>query len=432
MSNTDIQSGSGSTTSADGAGSLGQRVRSLRIGHEPAVRSRGTSWPAWLLCLVFATVAGWLGYREFLSSAAKETDAKAAEANEPQAAAPVATAPSSERPAAPGSVVLESKGYIIPVHQILVSPQVSGRLLKLMVLEGKTVAKGDVLGEIERTEYEADYERAVANVERAKQHLLEMENGNLPEEIGQAQKELEESQAQLKQYKSDLDRSTDLLRSNSVTRQEHETAESAYRVTSRKVERLQYRLELLKKGPRAEQIAVSRADVRQYEADVVKARWRLENCTIRAPISGTILKKAAEEGNIVNPMVFNGSFSLCEMADLSELEVDLSIQERDVARVFTRQRCRIRSDAFPERVSDGYVSRLMPTADRAKGAIPVRVRVIVPKAEEGVYLKPEMGVIVTFLKEEYQDNPEAGQVGPAETSAASELSQTKPPTQPSE
>ena len=64
------------------------------------------------------------------------------------------------------------------------------------------------------------------------------------------------------------------------------------------------------------------------------------NCTIRAPISGTILKKNAEEGNIVNPIAFNGSFSLCDMADLSDLEVDLSIQERDIARIFPGQKCK--------------------------------------------------------------------------------------------
>jgi len=86
------------------------------------------------------------------------------------------------------------------------------------------------------------------------------------------------------------------------------------------------------------------------------------------------------------------------MADLSDLEVELSIQERDIARVYKGQACRIRPEAFPERIYKGYVSRLMPIADRAKGAIPVRVKVEVPRDEEGVYLKPEMGAIVTFLK----------------------------------
>jgi HlyD family secretion protein len=131
---------------------------------------------------------------------------------------------------------------------------------------------------------------------------------------------------------------------------------------------------------------------------MIKAKWRLDNCTIRAPISGTILTKKAEIGNLVNPIAFNGSFSLCEMADLSELEVDISIEERDVAKVFQHQRCRVRPEAYPELVYEGRVSRLMPTADRAKSAIPVRVKLTVPKNEEGIYLKPDMGAVVSFLK----------------------------------
>jgi hypothetical protein len=104
------------------------------------------------------------------------------------------------------------------------------------------------------------------------------------------------------------------------------------------------------------------------------------------------------EGNLVNPIAFNGSFSLCELADLSDLEVELNIQERDISTIFKGQQCRVNAEAYPDRTYDGYVSRLMPIADRAKGAIPVRVKLTVPADEEGIYLKPEMGAIVTFLK----------------------------------
>ncbi len=123
----------------------------------------------------------------------------------------------------------------------------------------------------------------------------------------------------------------------------------------------------------------------------------MDNCTIRAPISGTILRKNAEEGNIVNPIAFNGSYSLCEMADLSDWKSNLIIQERDISKVFAGQKCKIRAEAFPDRVYEGVVSRLMPIADRAKGAVPVRVKITIPREEEGVYLKPEMGAIVSFF-----------------------------------
>ena len=68
-----------------------------------------------------------------------------------------------------------------------------------------------------------------------------------------------------------------------------------------------------------------------------------------------------------------------------------------MAKVFVGQRCEVQSDAFPQRRYAGGVSRLMPIADRAKGAVPVRVKVTVPADEEGVYLKPEMSALVTFF-----------------------------------
>ncbi|MCU0979022.1 MAG: efflux RND transporter periplasmic adaptor subunit, partial [Pirellulaceae bacterium] len=108
-----------------------------------------------------------------------------------------------------------------------------------------------------------------------------------------------------------------------------------------------------------------------------------------------------------NPIAFNGSFSLCDMADLSDLEVELFIQERDIARVFAGQHCKVRAEAYPDRTYDGLVSRLMPIADRAKGAVPVRVKLTVPADEEGVYLKPEMGAVVTFLNASTDGQPAA-------------------------
>ncbi len=201
----------------------------------------------------------------------------------------------------------------------------------------------------------------------------------------------------MEQLKTEYQRAKDLLPRKAISQQDYEVAESQYWAMFRRVERLRFALKLMKDGPRIERIDNARAELRQMEADVAKNKWRLDNCTIRAPVSGTILKKNAEEGNVVNPIAFNGSFSLCEMADLSDLEVDLSIQERDVARVFKGQKCKIRAEAYPERTYEGYVSRLMPIADRAKGAVPVRVKVAVPAEEEGVYLKPEMGVNVSFL-----------------------------------
>src|SRR5207237_6435230 len=153
-----------------------------------------------------------------------------------------------------------------------------------------------------------------------------------------------------------------------VTDNEFEISQSTYLAMVRRVERLTSAFNLMKLGPRPEKIAAARADVALAQAEFDKAKWRFENCVVRAPVSGTILKKNAEEGNIVNPIVFQGSYSICTMANLADLEVDLYIQERDVSNVFVGQRCKVHTEAYPDRIDNGSVTRLMPIADRAKGA----------------------------------------------------------------
>jgi len=173
-----------------------------------------------------------------------------------------------------------------------------------------------------------------------------------------------------------------------------------FRAAEQRAASLRSSLEMISDRLKAKQ-AAALADVVSATARLDKAKWRLDNCTIRAPIDGTILTKKAEIGNLVNPLAFGAtSGSVCEMADLADLEVELDITERDVSKIQKGMPCRIRAEAYPDRVYEGYVDRLMPTANRAKGAVPVRVKIKVAKDEEGVYLKPEMGAVVAFLQPE--------------------------------
>jgi len=372
---------------------LSERVRSLRLPQENRGRGSPGGWLPWSLCLLCAASTAVLGY-VLWSRQPAGAETPAATEGKSESAAGVASAPT----ASSGNIALDSKGYIIPVRQILVSPKVSGMIVKSYILEGKHVKQGDVLTELERVEYEADHQRAKASLELARQRLSEIETSQ-PKEVGAAEAELDEARAQQTQTKSDYERCRELFKNKTaISQQDFELAESKHLAQVQRVKRLEYALGLMESS-RQKRIAAGRAEVNQAEADLAKAKWRLDNCTIRAPITGTILKKNAEEGNIVNSIAFNGSFSLCDLADLSDLEVELTIQERDIAKVRPGQKCRVRAEAFPERVYEGTVSRLMPIADRAKGAIPVRVKIIIPREEEGVYLKPEMGAIVSFLND---------------------------------
>lgn len=383
------------TVRADGghdASSLSDRVRSLRLPDQPRAAARRGSWLPWILCLLLAVSTAAFGYLAW--GRPEPAELKSTENNE---VVQSALAQPLSATAASGDVALESKGNIVPVHQIQVSPKVSGMVEKLFIEEGKRVQKGDILAELEKINYVASRDHAKAVLEEAEQNLLVLTEYR-PQEIEQAKARMEEAVAQSKQLGIDYRRSLRLRPSGALADRDYEQAESAHQAMVEHENALRIDYELLMKGPRDRQIEAARRRVAQAKADLVTAEWNLDNCTVRAPIAGTILTKKAEEGNIVNPIAFNISASLCDMADLSDLEVDLNIQERDVAKVFKDQRCKLWPEAFPDRLYDGYVSRLMPIADRAKGAVPVRVKVTVPRDEEGVYLKPEMGVIVRFFK----------------------------------
>jgi multidrug resistance efflux pump len=302
---------------------------------------------------------------------------------------------------APGAVALESKGYIIPAHQIQVSPvEVSGRIVELNIEEGKRFKKGQVLAVLDTASYGAEFLEAEANLANSKAKLDELKNGFRPEEIDQAYAELKEAEETLKQVKLRYERNQH-IGAAALSADEMEQSQYAYTAQTQKVKRLQKQFELIKLGPRVERIDVGEAEVKQSDARLRRAKWHLDNCTIRAPVDGTILKKTAELGNLASPLSFNTiSQSICDMADLSDLEVELEIPERDIGRVILRMPCKVSTDAYPDRFYAGVVDRLMPIALQNKAAIQVRVKLTVPKEEEGVYLKPGMNSRVAFLQPE--------------------------------
>lgn len=371
---------------------LAEKVRNLRLPPEVVARRSISGLIAWGLCMVFASTTVLLAYRLQAKDAADSATESSTAGGVP-VPPPVAESDSE--------IAHQAKGYVVPTHQILVSPKISGMIVELAVQEGKFFRKGEQLAKLEDTEYLADVQRAEATRQMAQKYLEELRNGSRPEEIARAEAEHREAASQREYLEAVWKRSQKLRETNVISKEQFDEAFSQYTAMLKREEALEKALELVRIGPRQERIAIAEADLARAEAELVKARWRLDNCKILAPIDGIILKKNAEEGNIVNPIAFNGSFSLCEMADLRDLEIDLSIQERDIERISPGQKCRVVPEAYRKRTYEGYVSRLMPIADRAKGAVTVRVKVTIPPDEgygDRLFLKPEMGVIVTFLK----------------------------------
>ena len=361
---------------------LRQRVQSLQLPATEAMPRPGRRWLLGLIGLAVVGVGGYVGYRALVPPEKEIAQAGTGSTNDrPQsqtgsAAGSSAGANSPSFNSAPsavsgavassGEIALESKGFIIPAHRILISPKVPGMIVTLKIEEGQRVRKDDMLAQLETTDYEADYNRAKAAVASAEQKKLEMEHGSRQEEIAESQAEFQEAEARRSQLSAEWQRIVQLRKSGVATQSEYDLSEANYKTADRRVARLRKAYDLMVIGPREERIEGARAEYELAKAEMAKAKWRLDNCTVKAPSSGTILTKGAEEGNVVNPVVMNGSYSLCEMADLSNLEVELKIQERDVSKIFKGQKCTIRAEAWPDRLYEGYVSRLMPIADRTQ------------------------------------------------------------------
>jgi multidrug resistance efflux pump len=388
----------------NGAGTaLSDRVRSLRLNDDHTSRPPRSRLLPWAVVTVLLLTNIAVGYRAYLGGSALHGKDSSGEGKSGLGAA-------TTRVASTGEVVLQAKGYVVPISTVQVSPKVGGQLFRIdpNFKEGNKFKKDDVLAWIEDVDYKAERDQAKGAWEAARERYLEAK-ASMPLELKQAEADLEEAKETAEQLKLELDRNKRLARGNAVAMRELEQAQYGYTATLARIKKLEATIKLIRLGRLELRVNAARADMDQAEAMLRKAQWRYDNTKIRAPINGTILTKKAEEGNIVNPQAFSSgiSASLCEMADLTLLEIDLSIQERDVAQVKTGQVCWVMPEAyqadkeFLKKYPRGYasvVSRLMPKADRSKGAIPVRVEIKhIPEAEAGVYLRPDMGALVSFM-----------------------------------
>ncbi|MFO0968140.1 MAG: HlyD family efflux transporter periplasmic adaptor subunit [Gemmataceae bacterium] len=392
--------------------SLSQKVQSLRLADKMAGGDGGASRGlVWFLVTLVVILGVGLAYNFATTQAAlkkiDDLDKKsAAAAKKDEEDDGDATPASAEEAPRRDEIAIQYKGFITPISTILVSPLVGGRVVYLKFKEGQTVPKGALLAKIEDTEFKADFDKANGALDAARRRVDVLEKYR-DDEIKQAKADFDETMALREQARLDYERSMSLRKTNSIAEKDLEDAEFKYKSLDARMLRLKLGYTLLIKGPRDEQIASAKADVAQAEAQHRYTKWRLDNCVVNAPIDGTILSKKAEEANQVNPAAFSNGLaaSLCEMADLTDLEIDVSIVERDRAKVKVNQECRIRVDAWPGKVYEGYVSRIMPTADRSKNAIPVRVRISKKRLEQdrregGPFLLPDMSAVVMFLNKD--------------------------------
>ncbi len=311
----------------------------------------------------------------------------------------VARVKSISAAAAPEGVVLNATGYIVAAHKIEVAAKVVGKVKWIGVDKGDKVKEGDVMVRLEDDEYQAQLEQAKGQLAMLQARLDEALHGSRPEEIAQALANLESAKADLENARVTLDRSRGLVKDGVASRQSLDDAQARYDSALAKVNSLQKTYELVKLGPRQEEIDALRGQLQQAKGMVAYAETNLANTVIRAPVTGTILERAVEKGEFVTTSFVGDRGAkgyVVSLADLDDLEVELDISQNDFAKLHSGQHGIVTTDAFPDRRYDGFIKEISPEANRQKATVQIKVKVLKPDE----YLRPEMNASVAFLSDE--------------------------------
>ncbi len=257
------------------------------------------------------------------------------------------------------SLGITANGYVVARTKASVSSRISGRLAYLGVEEGSVVSRGETIARLENDDYKAVVVQTEAEVMRAEAVLLEAE-------------------AQRDQLIRDIRRARDLLSDSLISEQE--------------VEDLAARLDAAEA-----RVAAQVAQVKAAEAAVGVAQANLANTYIRAPFDGTVLRKDAEVGEVVAAVATGGGLTrgaVVTMADLETLEVEVDVNEAYIAQIKSGQPVIITLDAYPDTTYRGVVRQIVPTADRQRATVQVKVSIL----DRDPRILPEMGTRVDFMQ----------------------------------
>ena len=308
-----------------------------------------------------------------------------------------------------GGTVLSATGYIVAHHTINVNSKVTGRLEWIGVEKGDKVKEGQVLVRLESQEFRANYEQAKGGVENARAYLEELQHGSRPEEIQQAQHNLDEARATAVNDKITLDRTKELAAGGVISRQQLDDATAKYESDQQRVNSLQKGFELAKIGPRPEELLRAQGALTQAQGQLDYAKSQLDATIIRAPVTGTILDRTAEKGELITAQFASAAAggpqgSVVSLADLNDLQVELDIAQADFARLGPNQKGIVTTDAYPDKQYDGQIAQISPEANRQKATVQVKVQVLNPNKYPDVQLRPEMNATVRFLANEQPKN----------------------------
>jgi HlyD family secretion protein len=331
-------------------------LQQLRIDRKQSPVSTGLNvWQVLLLMALAIAIAVWFTLSYFV---------KPASINPPSAQLPstssaqfTATEEIKKPQVDPSDVILNSSGYITARRMATVSSEVMGLITQVNVEEGMKVEQGQILATLDSrlADVNLDYAQAQLAVLNARRKAILV---NLNEAKVNYQRILKNT------YSSEAQRTSGYAAQQSLMA----NVESA------------------------------NADIFVAKIETRRQQERLDNHTIRAPFSGVVTQKNAQPGEIVSPSSAGGGFTrtgICTIVDMSSLEIEVDVNESFIGRVYPGQKVRASLDAYPDWDIPASVIATIPTADRAKATVQVRIEIELQDPR----ILPEMGVKVGFLKD---------------------------------
>ncbi|HEU4601071.1 MAG TPA: efflux RND transporter periplasmic adaptor subunit [Steroidobacteraceae bacterium] len=271
----------------------------------------------------------------------------------------VTAAPASTS-ASGGAAVLNASGYVVARRQATVSAKTTGKIAEVHVEEGMTVKEGQLLARLDDTTMRPQYELAQRQLESTRKNLSEVE-------------------VRLAEAQRTLHRTEQLRADKLVSESQLDQAQSDVAAQKARLDALQ-------------------AEVRVAEGTLKVRAQDLDDLLVRAPFDGVVVSKDAQPGEIVSPMSAGGGFTrtgIATIVDMDSREIEVDVNEAFINRVHQDQRTEAVLDAYPDWVIPSHVVSVVPTADRQKAT--VRVRIGFDELDPRIL--PQMGVKVTFLEE---------------------------------
>ncbi len=312
----------------------------LRIERKPKSNSRSGTWLAMVIIVAVAVIAA--AGRWFARP--KALQVRTVLARE-------AASAGTER------TVLNASGYVTARRAATVSSKVTGKVVEVLIEEGMRVQEGQVLARLDDTNVKASLRLAQAQLESATRSL-------------------EETRVRIKEADQELQRVSDLLKNKIATQADLDHAEASALSLKAKLEQ-------------------QRADVIVAERQIATWEQQMEDNVIRAPFAGVVTSKNAQPGEMISPISAGGGFTrtgICTIVDMTSLEIEIDVNESYINRVESSQPVEATLDAYPDWKIPCKVIAIIPTADRQKSTVKVRVGFV--KLDPRIL--PEMSVKVGF------------------------------------